>query len=579
MTYRRKEDKRVASRFRARVLTVASVMTLGAFILVGRAVQLQVVDKDFLNDQADARHVRVASVSAHRGSIVDRNGEPLAVSTPVDSVWAEPSVLLDRAELLPQIASALGLDPAQLSSRVSRNAGKEFVYLKRHLTPDDARDLMARDLPGVHLQREYKRYYPASEVTGHLIGFTNIDDSGQEGLELAYDHWLAGQRGSKRVIKDQLGRVVEDIESIRSAVKGRDLQASIDLRIQYLAYRSLKSAVSQHGAAGASALVIDIHTGEVLAMVNQPTFNPNDRSQLKAANYRNRAITDIFEPEPGSSFKPLIIAAALDSGRFGASSLVDTAPGFVQVGTKLIEDTRNLGRIDLATILSQSSNVGATKIAMSLEPQQLWESLSRFGVGRPSASGFPGESAGLLSHYVNWRPISQATLAFGYGLSMTALQLGQAYAVLGSGGLHRPVSLIRLERPPIARRVTTAPTARTTLGMLEMVVAEGGTGTRAAVTGYRIGGKTGTARKTGVGGYDENRHTAVFAGIAPLSAPRIATVVVIDEPSGEEYYGGEVAAPVFSEIVAATLRVLAIAPDLDVPDPDARVLTASASGQ
>jgi cell division protein FtsI (penicillin-binding protein 3) len=552
-------------------------LSAGAVVLGARAVQLQVVDKDFLNDQADARHVRVATVSAHRGSILDRNGEPLAVSTPVDSVWAEPAILLQRPESLPEIAQAVGVDAGELSAKVSRNADKEFIYLRRRLTPSDARKIDAQNLPGVHLQREYKRYYPASEVTGHLLGFTNIDDAGQEGVELAYDHWLAGLPGSKRVIKDQLGRVVEDIESIRPAVKGRDLAVSIDLRVQYVAYRTLKSAVAQHGAAGASAVVLDIDTGEVLAMVNQPTFNPNDRAQLRAANYRNRAITDIFEP--GSAFKPLIIAAALDSGRYLEGSIVDTAPGFVQVGAKLIEDPRNLGEIDLATILAQSSNVGATKIAMSLEPQQLWDVLSRFGLGRPSASGFPGESAGLLSHYVNWRPISQATLAFGYGLSMTAVQLGQAYSVLASGGLHRPVSLIRIDKPPIARRVISTGTAQATLTMLEGVVSQSGTGRRAAVTGYRIGGKTGTARKTGVGGYDENRHTAVFAGIAPLSAPRVAVVVVMDEPAGEEYYGGQVAAPVFADVVAGALRVLAVAPDGYEPSDTVQPLTVAATGR
>ena len=400
-------------------------------------------------------------------------------------------------------------------------------------------------------------------MVGHLLGFTNVDDQGQEGLELAFDNWLRGHAGRKQVLKDRLGRIVEDVESIEPPRPGGDLSTAIDLRLQYLAYRELKAAVQRARAASGSAVVLDVLTGEVLAMVNQPAYNPNDRSQVSPARYRNRAITDIFEP--GSTFKPLIVAAALESGRYEAGSRVDTSPGYVQVGVKLIQDKHNLGDVDLQTILARSSNVGATLIAMSLDPEQLHAVLSGFGVGRLSATGFPGESAGLLPRYESWRPISQATLAYGYGVSMTPLQLAQAYAVLASGGLSRPVSLLRVEQPPIARRMISARTARSLVQMLEAVVAPGGTGLRAAVPGYRVAGKTGTARKLTATGYADNRYTAVFAGVLPTSRPRLSIVVIVDDPRGGAYYGGDVAAPVFASIAAGAMRLLAVAPDAPVP--------------
>ena len=538
-----------------------------AVILLGRAVQLQVFHKAFLTRQGDVRHLRVAKISAHRGVITDRNGEPLAVSTPVDSVWVNPGELVQAPDRIPQLAAALRIDAEKLVRRLTRNVDKEFMYLKRHMHPAEAEAIARLEIPGVDLEREYRRYYPAGEVTGHLIGFTNIDDSGQEGLELAFDNWLAGggggggggKSGKKRVLKDRLGSVIEDVERIESPSPGRSLAASIDLRIQYLAYRELKAAMQHNKAKAGSIVVLDVTTGEVLAMANQPAYNPNDRSQFAASRYRNRAITDIFEP--GSAIKPLIIAAALESGRYKRGSRVNTSPGSIKVGAKTIEDPRDLGTIDLTTILARSSNVGATKIAMSLEPEGLYSVLNGFGLGRLSASGFPGESAGLLSHYSNWRPISQATLAYGYGLSVTPLQLAQAYAVIATDGLHRPVSLLRIDEPPIARRVVKAGTAETVLSMLEDVVGPEGTGKRATVAGYRVAGKTGTVKKFTAGGYSEKRYTALFSGIAPISRPRLAVVVVVDEPDNGDYYGGEVAAPVFSRVAAGALRILAVAPD------------------
>jgi len=553
--------------FKARCIFAGSCLAAGAIILIGRAVDLQVIDHAFLNSEADARHVRRATIVAHRGTITDRNGEPLAVSTPVDSIWVDPGEVVAASENIPLLASLLKMNEQSLTTLLTRNVDRNFLYLKRHINPVEAERITSRDIPGVSSQREYRRYYPAAEVTGHLIGFANVDDVGQEGLELAFDHRLTGRSGSKLVLKDRLGRSVEDIERVSVAEPGQDIAISIDLRIQYLAYRALKQAIQNNRAASGSVVVLDIQTGEVLAMVNQPSYNPNDRSQFKATNYRNRAITDILEP--GSTIKPLIAAAAIESGKYTPTSpLIDTNPGRFRVGSKMITDKHNLGVIDLTTVLARSSNVGATKVALSLEPARLWKVLSDFGIGRSSASGFPGESAGLLSHYDNWRPLSQATLAYGYGVSVTPLQLAEAYAVLGAQGLQRPVSLLPVKQPPIARRVISAETARSVVEMMEQVVTREGTGLLAAVAGYKVAGKTGTTRKFKVGGYADNRYTSLFAGVAPATNPRLSVVVVIDDPSAGQYYGGMVAGPVFSQIVADAARILAIPPDAISPVKD-----------
>ena len=551
--------QQTARRFTGRVSLVIAFFMLAAVSLVARAVHLQVLNKDFLNQQADTRHLRTEKISAHRGSIMDRNGDPLAISTPVDSVWANPKELASAVDRVPELARSLNLDSELLMRRITRSMNKEFLYLKRHLSPDQAHAMMALKLPGVNVIREYRRYYPAGEVAGHLVGFTSVDDDGQEGLELAFNHWLSGESGAKRVLKDRLGRSVENVESIRPPRHGKDLRTSIDLRLQYLSYRTLKAAIQQYKAESGSIVILDIVTGEVLAMVNQPTYNPNDRAQYSAERYRNRAITDIFEP--GSSIKPLILAAAIESGRFRASSMVDTAPGYVVVGPKKIEDPRNLGRISLTTVLSRSSNVGATKIAMSLEPDQLWSTMTRFGLGSLTSSGFPGESAGLLTHYNDWRQISQATLGYGYGISVTPLQLAQAYAAIGSGGVIRPVSLVRLDEQIPGDRIVDGTTAVAIRNMMEEVVRPGGTGNNASIAGYRVAGKTGTAWKFAAGGYSEDKYFSIFAGLVPASNPRLAAVVVIDEPSGDLYYGSEVAAPVFADVMAESLRLLAIPPD------------------
>ena len=551
--------QQIFRRFSGRATLVAVFFAMLATSLIARAVHLQVFNKDFLNQEADTRHLRTEKISAHRGTITDRNGEPLAISTPVDSIWANPQELAPAVDSVPKLARVLGIDAQTLIRRITRSMDKEFVYLKRHLSPEKATEALALNLPGINVQREYRRYYPAGEVTGHLVGFTNIDDNGQEGLELAFNHWLAGESGAKRVLKDRLGRSVENVESIRPPHHGKELRTSIDLRIQYLAYRALKSAIQKYNAESGSIVVLDVETGEVLAIANQPSYNPNDRSQFSAERYRNRAITDIFEP--GSSIKPLIIAAALESGDYRPSSIVDTAPGYVVVGPKTIEDSRNLGRVSLTTILARSSNVGVTKLAMTLEADQLWNTMTRFGLGALTASGFPGESAGLLTHYNHWRPISQATLAYGYGISVTPLQLAQAYSILGSDGLLRPVSLLALGEPVDGERMLSKDSAFAVRRMLEEVVRPGGTGTKAAVAGYRVAGKTGTAWKFAAGGYSEDKYISIFAGLAPASDPRLAAVVVIDEPGGELYYGSDVAAPVFADVMSESLRLLAVPPD------------------
>lgn len=545
--------------FQLRWLFAVGLMAMLGVTLVARAVHLQVLNKEFLISQADARHLRTAKISASRGVITDRNGAPLAASMPVDSLWVSPTELSQAPEQIPELAKALGLDPGALARQITRNVEKDFMYLRRHMNPADARAIADHNIAGVHLLREYRRYYPAGEVAGHVVGFTNVDDEGQEGLELEFEGLLRGRPGKKMVLRDRLGRVIEDVERIEAPSPGRAVSASLDLRIQYLAYRELKAAVQQNRALSASAVVVDAETGEVLAMVNQPSYNPNDRTQYSPNRFRNRAITDLFEP--GSSLKPLVVAAALESGQWQPDSRIDTSPGMIQVGNKIIEDKHNLGLIDMTTMLARSSNVGATKVAMSLPSEQLWSVLSRFGLGKATASGFPGESAGLLSHYENWRPIAKATLAYGYGLSVTPLQLAQTYAVLAADGVMRPVSLIRVDAPPIGRKILESENARAVVAMLEHVVAPDGTGIRAAVPGYRVAGKTGTARKFDVGGYSEERYIAVFAGVAPASRPRLAVVVIVDEPRAGAYYGGDVAAPVFSRVVEGAMRILSIPPD------------------
>ncbi len=555
------------------------ILGAATFGIVARAVYLQIIDTEFLQGQGDERFLRSVEVPAHRGMIVDRNGEPLAVSSPVDSVWAHPPTLLEGRERLPELARMLGLNVAELESKVLARKDREFMYLKRAMEPDAAARIKALGIPGVALQREYRRYYPAAEVTSHLLGFTNIDDEGQEGLELAYNAVLQGKPGAKRVIKDRLGRIVEDVESVREPEPGQQLVLSIDSRIQYLAYRALKAAVMEHHAAAASAVVLDVNTGEVLAMVNQPAVNPNDRAAIKGDLIRNRAITDLYEP--GSPAKPFVVAMGLESGKYAPETPINTSPGYMSVGRYTVKDTHNYGLLDVARVITKSSNIGVTKIALSLPAEKLWTLYHRLGFGKPTGIGFPGEQGGWLAHYSRWSTIGHANQSFGYGFSVTPLQLARAYAAVAAGGVLRPVSLLKLDKAPEGERVIRDDVARKLMPMLESVVSKIGTASRAEVPGYRVGGKTGTVHKIIGGGYVKNRYYSVFAGIAPITKPRLAMVIIVDDPKGGAYYGGLVAAPVFPQVMAGALRILNVPPD-NVVEPKLQPLgtvAASAGGR
>jgi cell division protein FtsI (penicillin-binding protein 3) len=534
------------------------VLVLGAGGLLVRAVYLQVFRNEYLIQQGDARSMRVVRTKAIRGTIFDRDGQPLAVSTPEDSAFADPQVLATVPDRWDELARALRTDPVEFKQRIARSQNTNFLWLARHLKPDAAEVVRKLDVPGVYFRQELGRYYPQSEVTGQVLGFTNADDVGSEGIELAWDSRLAGQQGRKRVIQDRMGRVVEDVENIVAARPGRDLTLALHSGIQFLAYRELKGAIEANRAPSGSIVVIDVLTGEVLAMVNQPSFNPNSGAQRQPQLVRNRAATDYLEP--GSSFKPFMLAAALESGRFNAASVIDTNPGQIRVGNMLVQDEHPQGVLTLAGVLAKSSNVGMTKIALDLEPRQIWGTLTQLGFGRTTASGFPGESAGVLSNYAQWRKGEIATLSFGYHIDVTALQLAQAYATIGALGVSRPVSLERIDVPVPGERVISEKNARTLISLLESVVTEG-TGTKAMIPGYRVAGKTGTAKKTGADGQYEDRYVAVFGGVAPASNPRLAAVVIIDDPTAGRYYGGDVAAPVFSAVIGGALRLMGVAPD------------------
>ena len=544
---------------RFRLLVVVGIVFSVAAIMLWRAVDLHVFNKDFLQSQGNARYMRTMPVAAHRGVITDRYGDPLAVSTPVDSVWINPAEFITARTSWEKLVNLLSLDAEQLERMVLQRSKREFVYLKRHIRPDLAEKVLALNLAGVYLQREYRRYYPAGEVATHVLGFTNVDDDGQEGIELAYNDWLRGESGRKLVIKDRLGRTIKHVESIKSALPGKNLTLSIDRRLQYLTYRELKRAVIQHRAKSGSAVILDTKTGEVLAMVNQPSYNPNNRSNLDSYRLRNRAVTDVFEP--GSTVKPFTVAAALESGRFKTNSTIDTSPGIFYVGKYAVRDIRNYGRIDLPTILSKSSNIGASKLALAISAKNLSDVHSRIGFGFTTGSGFPGEVSGILNMPTEKQLVEKATLAYGYGLSVTPLQLARSYAVIANDGMMPAVSFVRINEVENQVKVFSQKHARQIRKMLESVVTENGTGHRAAVSGYRIAGKTGTVKKASAGGYSDDRYIAVFAGMAPASKPRLAMVVTINEPRGEVYYGGKVAAPVFSKVMSGALRLMDIAPD------------------
>ncbi len=548
-----------AKDYQWRLYLVMAVLLLLAGTVVTKLVYLHVLDRGFLRNQGDARTLRVVQMPAHRGMVLDRNGEPLAVSAPVESLWLNPSEFQADEAQQAELAKRAGITLKRLKNLLERYADRQFVYLNRQMIPADAQKALALGLDGVYSDKEYKRYYPAAEVATHLVGFTNVDGKGQEGMELAFDEWLRGVPGRKQVLRDRLGRIIKDIQALESAQPGRDLQLSIDLRLQYLAYRELKAAVQSHRAKSAAAVVLDAHTGEVLAMVNQPSYNPNDRERIKVNSLRNRATTDTFEP--GSTVKPFTVAAALSSGQYRLDSTVDTSPGYFRVRNKTIRDHRNYGVLDLTAIITKSSNVGVSKLALSIEEDAVRTLLANAGLGQASGSGFPGEQAGRLPHYPAKRVVERAAMSYGYGLAVTPLQLAQSYMSFAAGGIKRPVSLLKVDGPVPGERIMPAPVAQAVLAMMETVTEKGGTGTRARIPAYRVGGKTGTVHKVGSNGYEDDQYVAVFAGVAPISSPRLVTVVMVDEPQGKEYYGGEVAAPVFSRIMAGALRLMNVAPD------------------
>jgi cell division protein FtsI (penicillin-binding protein 3) len=556
-----KQAKLTISRWRYLLLVAVLLMlpVAGLWHIAGLQV-LTDVDKgfQFLQGQGQARTVRTESIPAYRGVITDSRGEPLAVSTPVVTLWANPQVIDSTSPGLAELAKSLSMSRDELQQRLSRYSSKEFMYLARQVTPEQAEEVLRLEIPGVYGQGEYKRFYPAGEVTSQLVGFTNIDDRGQEGMELAFNELLTGVPGAKKVLKDLKGRVIKDLTLVRSEKPGQNLALSIDLRLQYTAYRELKAAVTKHQAASGSVVMLDVQTGEVLAMANQPSFNPNDRSQMSSDSLRNRAITDLVEP--GSTMKPLTVLAALESGKFVPETVIDTNPGSIRVGRKTFYDHRNYGLIDLTTLLMKSSQVGATKLALQMDPTHVRDMFFRMGLGQSPGTGFPGESPGSLPEHRRWKPVERANFAFGHGLSATALQLAQAYAVLASDGVKKPLSLLKMDHIPEGEQVVDAKLVSRLREMMSSVTRPGGTATRAAIPSYEVAGKTGTVHKVGKSGYEKNRYVALFAGMVPADNPRLVTVVIINDPQGGEYFGGAVAAPVFANVTADALRMLKIPP-------------------
>ncbi|ATN08680.1 penicillin-binding protein 2 [Pseudomonas sp. FDAARGOS_380] len=547
--------------WRFRLMLGLLALMVGA--IVWRIFDLQVVDRDFLIGQGDARSLRHIPIPAHRGLITDRNGEPLAVSTPVTTLWANAKELQVAKDKWPELAAALGQDRKALTERLEAQANKEFIYLVRGLTPEQGQQVLDLKIPGVYGIEEFRRFYPAGETTAHMVGFTDIDDHGREGVELAYDEWLAGVPGKRQVIKDRRGRLIKDVQVTKNAKAGKPLALSIDLRLQYLANRELRNAIIENGAKAGSLVIMDVKTGEILAMVNQPTYNPNNRRNLQPAMMRNRAMIDVFEP--GSTMKAISMSAALETGRWKPSDKVEVYPGTLQLGKYTIRDvSRTEGPVlDLTGILINSSNVGMSKVAFDIGGETIYHLAQKIGLGQPTGLDFPGERVGNLPNYREWRKAETATLSYGYGLSVTAIQLAHAFSVLANNGRMVPLSLIHVDEAPKATQVIPEKVAKTMQGMLQQVIEAPRGVFRAQVPAYHVAGKSGTARKTSVGtkGYAENSYRSLFAGFGPMSDPRYAIVVVIDEPSKAGYFGGLVSAPVFSKVMSGTLRLMNITPD------------------
>ncbi len=538
-----------------RVLLVACAVVVVGTLLEARLAYLYLIEKDFLKDQGDQRTIRMERINAHRGMIRDRNGKPMAVSSPVVSLWADPKKITQDQAQLRLLADYIKVPFDAIVEKINRAQGRDYVYLRRHLAPSEARKVLALNVAGVYEEKEYHRYYPAGEVSAHVVGYTDIDDRGQEGLELSFDEWLAGSPGKKKVLKNLYGEIVRDLMPVKDATPGRNLDLSIDLRLQFLAYRELKSAISHYQAASGSIVILDVRTGQVVSMVNQPAYNPNNRLNLDLAAVRNRAATDEFEP--GSTVKPFTVAVALQSG-YQSESEIDTHPGFVRVGDFTVRDPSNRGVINLSEIIATSSQVGISKLALTLNEYDVWTMFRDVGFGEGTGFGFPGERAGYLPNHRRWTDIERATFAYGYGLTVTPLQLASAYLAIASGGVKRDITLLN-NVPVNEERVLSKAVSDDIKLMLRAVITEG-TGVKAAVPAYEVAGKTGTVRKIGESGYEDTAHIAFFAGMIPAEDPRLVAVVLINEPSTEEYGGGAIAAPVFARVMAGALRVLNVPP-------------------
>lgn len=529
--------------------------------LIGRIVDLQVITQDFLAGQGDARTIRVESIDAHRGMMTDRDGEPLAVSTPVITIWANPKQMPTDNRDLVKLAAALGEEPNKFIQHINSLRSRGFIYLHRLMAPEPAQKVLDLDIPGVYGQHEYKRYYPAGDVTAQLVGVTDVDSKGQEGLEMAYNNWMTGRPGQRRVLVDRKGRLVRELHLIRDAHPGGQLQLSISQRLQFLAYRELAAAVKERNADAGSLVMMNAKTGEVLASADVPSFNPNNRNGMDPAGLRERVITDAFEP--GSVMKPLAMTAIIDSGKVSTNHVVNTNPGYIRVDNYTIHDVADFGRLTLTGVITKSSNVGMTKLAMSVPKDAIWKRYNELGLGESLNTGFPGEATGSLPPPNNFSMARRATLAFGYGVTVSPLQLATAYTAIANKGCELRPSLIRLNSKPQCKQVVSQKTADSVLGMMETVVGPYGGGGRANIDGYRIAGKTGTVHKVGAHGYERNAYRGNFVGIAPASDPRLIVVISIDNPRKGSYYGGQTAAPVFSKVAGPALRMLDVPPDKD----------------
>ena len=544
----------------ARLLFVSAFFVAILFILIWRMYDLTIMDRPFLLGQGDARSLRVLDIPAYRGMIIDREGAPIAVSTLVKSVWVNPKKFSPDTKQRAALAKLLGISAKQLSTRVSETRSRGFVYLQRQLPPMLASKIEALKIPGVNFQEEFKRYYPEGDSLAQLIGFTNIDDNGIEGLELAYQDWLMGVSGKKRVVKDRMGRVIEELDVLKEPRPGNLLQLSIDRRIQFFAYHELQNTIIKFGAKSGSVVVLDTVSGEVIAIANYPSFNPNARFRYQLDTYRNKAVTDTFEP--GSVIKPFSIASALESGQFTPETIINTQPSWMVVHGHVIRDIHNYGTLSVVGVLQRSSNVGVTKMVLSSPPEQLIGVLTRSGIGQRTESGYPGESEGSIVKVADANPFVLAALGFGYGMSVTPLQLAKGYLIFANQGRLLPISLLHNQAVAEGTQVLDPKTAAQMLAMMEAVVSGAdGTGKQAQIPGYRVAGKTGTARIAGKKGYETNRHIATFVGIAPVSKPRLIVAVVIHEPSRNGYYAAAVAAPLFAKVMGAALRILDISPD------------------